>query len=136
VFGFAADRREILRADRFREQNPEVDLRTPLIERGVTEADCLGIFDAVGIRLPAMHLLGYQNNNCIGCVKGGGYWNKIRCDFPHVFARMAELEQHIGRPCSATNGQRLPLVDLDPHVGRYSDKPNIECSTADDLAAA
>lgn len=30
-----------------------------------------------------MYDLGYANNNCIGCVKGGiGYWNKIRIDFP------------------------------------------------------
>jgi hypothetical protein len=142
VFGFTADPREILRADRFREQNPEVDLRTPLIERGVTKADCLGVLDAVGIRLPAMYLLGYRNNNCIGCVKGGmGYWNKIRRDFPDVFARMAQLERHIGATVLRTNGQRLPLVELDPHAGRYSDEPNIECSilcsaVADDLAVA
>ena len=35
---------------------------------------------------PLMYDLGYPNNNCIGCVKGGmGYWNHIRKDFPEVF---------------------------------------------------
>ena len=44
-----------------------------------------------------MYKLGYNNNNCIGCVKGGiGYWNKIRVDFPAEFDRMAELERKIG----------------------------------------
>ncbi len=46
-----------------------------------------------------MYDLGYPNNNCIGCVKGGmGYWNKIRKDFPEVFqkravARSVDLEE-------------------------------------------
>ena len=32
--------------------------------------------------------MGYNNNNCIGCIKGGmGYWNKIRVDFPEVFEK-------------------------------------------------
>jgi hypothetical protein len=89
-----------------------------------------------------MYLLAYRNNNCIGCVKGGmGYWNKIRRDFPDVFARMAQLEQHIGATVLRSNGRRLPLVDLDPKAGRYTDEPNIECSilcsaVADGLAAA
>ena len=32
-----------------------------------------------------MYDLGYPNNNCIGCIKGGmGYWNRIRKDFPDI----------------------------------------------------
>jgi hypothetical protein len=43
-----------------------------------------------------MYQLGYSNNNCIGCVKGGmGYWNKIRQDFPEVFDKMASLEREL-----------------------------------------
>jgi len=129
VFGFTADPREVKRAERFREQNPEVTLETPLIERGLTKADCLGFVDRAGIKLPAMYLLGYQNNNCIGCVKGGmGYWNKIRRDFPDVFARMAKLEQSLGHTILRENGQPLPLIALNPTRGRYSDEPEIECS--------
>lgn len=129
VFGFTADPREIKRAERFREQNPEVNLRTPLIERGLTKDDCLGLLSAAGIEPPAMYGLGYDNNNCIGCVKGGaGYWNKIRVDFPEVFARMADLEQRIGATVLRRNGQRLPLVDLDPNAGRMSKPHDFECS--------
>jgi hypothetical protein len=47
-----------------------------------------------------MYKLGYGNNNCIGCVKGGkGYWNKIRRDFPDYFERMAEAERQVGNSC-------------------------------------
>ena len=43
-----------------------------------------------------MYKLGYNNNNCIGCVKGGqAYWNKIRIDFPETFNKMAKLENLI-----------------------------------------
>ena len=53
-----------------------------------------------GIEIPAMSKMGYNNNNCIGCVKGGmGYWNKIRKDFPEVFAQMAQIERDVGATC-------------------------------------
>ena len=69
VFGYTAE--ETNRADRFREQNPGLTLSTPLIDRGLTKADCLAIVARAGIELPAMYQLGYRNNNCGGCVKGG-----------------------------------------------------------------
>jgi hypothetical protein len=142
VFGFTADRKEVLRADRFREQNIEVDLRTPLIERGLMKADCLGILAEANIALPTMYLLGYDNNNCIGCVKGGmGYWNKIRRDFPETFERMAVLEEGLGRTVLRDGGIPLPLRALDPSRGRYRDEPDIECgllcsAASDELAGA
>ena len=50
--------------------------------------------------IPEMYHLGYHNNNCVGCVKGGmAYWNKIRVDFPGIFDRMAVLERKLGRSC-------------------------------------
>jgi hypothetical protein len=52
------------------------------------------------IEIPEMYKLGFHNNNCIGCVKGGkGYWNKIREAFPKSFNRMAKLERGVGRSC-------------------------------------
>lgn len=94
VFGYTVEERN--RADRFREQNPGVDLVCPLIDHGLTKSDCLAMIDRASIQLPAMYLLGYRNNNCVGCVKGGmGYWNKIRRDFPDVFDRMAKLEREL-----------------------------------------
>ena len=127
VFGYTAE--EAHRADRFREQNPEVDLATPLIDMGLTKDDCLAIIERAGITLPAMYLLGYRNNNCIGCPKGGiGYWNKIRRDFPDVFARMATLERDLGHTCTRDESGPVWLDELDPERGNHADEPSFECS--------
>jgi hypothetical protein len=83
-----------------------------------------------------MYLLGYRNNNCIGCVKGqAGYWNKIRVDFPEVFDRMALLERKFNAALCKTepivNGkrtrQRIFLDELDPKAGRYGAEPSMSC---------
>lgn len=127
VFGYTSEEQH--RADRFREQNPEVNLRTPLIEHGLSKQDCLAIIDRAGIELPAMYKLGYQNNNCIGCPKGGmGYWNKIRNDFPDVFNRMAKLERELNNTVLRSNGQSLFLDELDPRRGNHATEANFECS--------
>lgn len=131
VFGYTADPTDAARADRFRDQNPGVALRTPLIEHQLTKADCLALIDRAGIELPAMYRLGYLNNNCVGCVKGGiGYWNKIRRDFPDVFDRMAALEDDIGATVlrDPQTGERLPLRQLDPGRGNHRDEPDMDCS--------
>ena len=75
------------RADRLYENMPEQDHAFPLIERKMSKEDAHAVLTASGIKRPLMYDLGYSNNNCVGCVKGGmGYWNKIRADFPEVFA--------------------------------------------------
>jgi 3'-phosphoadenosine 5'-phosphosulfate sulfotransferase (PAPS reductase)/FAD synthetase len=124
VFGFDAS--ESHRAERFRANNPEVALSTPLIDRGLTKEACLDLLREAGIELPAMYKLGYRNNNCIGCVKGqAGYWNKIRKDFPETFARMAAVEREIGAAICKTEagGKRVAvyLDALDPMAGKYKD---------------
>jgi len=132
VFGFTIE--EVARADRFREQNPGVDLVTPLVTAGLTKPDCLAMVEHAGITLPAMYLLGYKYNNCCGCVKGGiGYWNKIRVDFPDVFARMALLERDIGHAILSENvagATKTPvwLDELDPSRGNHASEPDVECS--------
>jgi hypothetical protein len=133
VFGYTNEEQH--RADRFRKQNIEVTLRTPLIEHGLTKSDCLAMVERAGIALPAMYLLGYKNNNCIGCVKGGmGYWNKIRRDFPAVFDRMALLERDIGATLFRDDGAPVWLDELDQARGNHSDEPNFECSLLCHLA--
>lgn len=127
VFGYTSEEKH--RADRFREQNPGVDLITPLIEHGLTKSDCLAMIDRAGIELPAMYKLGYQNNNCIGCPKGGmGYWNKIRRDFPDTFLRMALLERHLDATVLRSKGKPVFLDELDPNRGNHADEPSFECS--------
>ena len=70
VFGF--DLSEKKRARIFLEQYPNSKAVFPLIDRGLTKQECMAIIERAGIDLPAMYRLGYNNNNCIGCVKGGG----------------------------------------------------------------
>ena len=86
--------------------------------------DCHAIANRMGISRPLMYELGYQNNNCIGCVKGGmGYWNKIRKDFPEVFESRAKLEREIGATC--ING--IFLDELEPDRGRIEDEISTDC---------
>lgn len=123
VWGF--DLKEKHRADRLKETYPEFNHEFPLIENGISKAQAHGLLKAKGIRRPAMYDMGYSNNNCIGCVKGGmGYWNKIRVDFPEVFEEMAKLEREIGRSCI----KGVFLDELDPKRGRMEKEIIPECS--------
>jgi hypothetical protein len=123
VFGYTAEEQQ--RYDRFIDANNEVDVWVPLIEKGLNKVDCLAMLQNAGIELPQMYKLGYLNNNCIGCVKGGmGYWNKIRVDFPEQFDRMAKLE----RFKKQTIFKDRYLDELKPTDGNYPQEPDIECS--------
>lgn len=133
IFGFEFEKHEINRAVRFEEQNPQTKPLFPLIEKRLTKANCMEIVSRAGIELPEMYKLGYSNNNCVGCVKGGmGYWNKIRQDFPEVFDRMAKAERKIGRSCR--NG--VYLDELDPERGRHKLPPMPECDLFCEIEAA
>lgn len=93
------DSGEDARANRLA-RNSEFDSCFPLIEMNLDKASCHALLEKMGIKRPIMYELGYRNNNCIGCVKGGkGYWNKIRKDFPTVFNRRAKQERLIGASC-------------------------------------
>jgi len=121
IFGYTADPADAARAQRFVEQNPGVGVRFPLVDAGITKGECLALIERAGIELPEMYRLGYRNNNCIGCVKGGmGYWNKVRVDFPDVFARMAAQERRMGRTVLRASGQPIWLDELDPGRGNYA----------------
>lgn len=130
VFGFTAEEQE--RYEDFRENNATVDVAVPLIDHQLSKADCLGLLADAGIEIPTMYKLGYKNNNCIGCVKGGaGYWNKIRVDFPAVFEKMAIVEEMLGRTINVTRvggeRKRITLRELEPDAGRYEDEGDISC---------
>ena len=88
----------------------------PLIEKNMSKQEAHDIMNANGIKRPVMYDMGYHNNNCIGCVKGGmGYWNKIRVDFPEIFKQRAEMERKVGHSC--ING--VFLDELEPNRGRH-----------------
>jgi 3'-phosphoadenosine 5'-phosphosulfate sulfotransferase (PAPS reductase)/FAD synthetase len=137
VFGYTTEERG--RAEQFRKQNFEVAFETPLIDAGLTKVDCLAMIERAGIELPAMYRLGYHNNNCIGCPKGGmGYWNKIRVDFPEVFERMSILQRRLGKGSGfwreRDTGERITLDELAPDRGNHNSEPNVECSLMCHLA--
>lgn len=123
VWGFDVEEKH--RAERLTETMIEFSHCFPLIERGLTKSDAHGINAELGVKRPLMYDLGYNNNNCIGCVKGGmGYWNKIRVDFPKVFESRAKLERELNSRCL----KECYLDELDPKRGRMSDEVTQDCS--------
>lgn len=131
IFGYCIDGTDPQRAARLAETNFETSLEFPLLEALLRKADCHALIRAAKIELPAMYLLGYDNNNCIGCPKGGaGYWNKIRRDFPDVFDRMVALCRKLGVRLVKQDGERIFLDQLRPTTGRQKDEPVIDCSIA------
>ena len=129
VYGFTHDERK--RVERFRKANPEIRLLTPLIDAGLTKADCMGMLDRAGILPSIMYFLGFANANCIGCVKARspGYWSLVRLHFPAIFWRMAALSRDIGwTPCRASDDTPIWLDELAQNWPCQDDSPNIECS--------
>jgi len=130
LFGFTSDRRDAERAIRLKAGSAEL-MRFPLIERGLTRSDCMAIVERAGIDIPVMYRLGFNNNNCIGCPKGGmGYWNMIRVHFPDQFERMASIQDELG-PGSwfhVRRGERISLRMLRPEDGDHRTEPAFECS--------
>lgn len=97
VMGFEYEKSEIERANNFRQRHPEANFIFPLIDFRLSKNECAGIISLAGIKFPEMYLLGYEHNNCIGCVKGGmGYWNKIRRDLITIQGRLSYRKKTIG----------------------------------------
>ena len=126
IFGYTAE--EENRANRFIDSNNEVDAYFPLLEKGITKEECKQWILDMGIELPLMYKLGYANNNCIGCVKGGmGYWNAIRKDFPENFKRMAELERKLNHSLLKDKNGTVFLDELDPNRGNFKRDMPSDC---------
>lgn len=122
IFGMTADEKR--RIKRYEVDNPELYLAWPLVDAGMTKQKCFDMLQAAGIELPMMYRMGYKNNNCIGCVKGGkGYFNKVRVDFPDYFWHMARQERKMG--VQVIRG--VWLDELDPSEGVYVSEFDIEC---------
>lgn len=134
VLGYTVE--EEKRLGRWITNNEERFIDPILVAARYSKQMCFDELDRMGVELPAMYRLGYQNNNCIGCVKGqSGYWNKIRRDFPEVFARMAKVERELDVAICKTEPTidgvrqriRIFLDELDPSAGRYKEEPPIPC---------
>lgn len=96
VFGFHS--KEAHRVDQLMDNENELEIFTPLIDLGIDKQDAIDMLQSYGFEIPMMYQLGYNNNNCLGCVKasGAGYWNKIRIDFPEVFETRSRQEYLLG----------------------------------------
>lgn len=114
VFGYTADKLDAARAVRLRENYPELDIRTPLIDLGLTKASCLAIVERAGISLPPMYAMGFHNNNCIPCVKATSpaYWALVRQKFPAEFGRMARLSRDLDVRLCRIAGKRAFIDEI------------------------
>lgn len=129
VWGF--DKDEVSRAQRIEKAMSDYDHEFPLIEHNLSKMDAHGIAERLGLKRPIMYDMGYPNNNCIGCVKGGmWYWNKIRKDFPDVFERRAKQEREIGHSCI----KGMFLDELPPNRGKRQKEIMEECGIFCELA--
>jgi len=142
VFGYTADRSDVLRAERMRETYPELTIRTPLIDAGLTKAACLSIIERAGLTPPLTYALGFPNANCLPCVKATSpaYWALVRRHFPDLFHRMAVLARELGVRLCRLNGERAFIDEIPadhPVVDPIAPACDFLCAIAEvDLRAA
>lgn len=128
VFGFTYDEKP--RAARFTARNPELNLFWPLIVNGMTRSRCRMMLGAAGISPPTMYLMGFDNNNCPGCVKASSpwYWDMVRTHFPGVFKRRCEQSRAIGcRLVEIHHHERIFLDELPAGPFRKRKEKNLSC---------
>jgi hypothetical protein len=114
VFGYTADRRDVDRATNLRANYPELTIRTPLIDAGITKAATLAMIEGAGLELPIPYKLGFHNNNCRTCVKATSpdYWSLVRKSYPADFDRMAALSRKLGVRLSRINDVRIFIDEI------------------------
>jgi len=126
IFGFEFVKKEINRAIRFSQQFPNSKPIYPLIDRKINKPQAAELLLYNGIKLPKMYELGFHNNNCIMCVKGGkGYANHVRKHFPDHFKRMSKLERKVGNSCI----KGVFLDELSPTAGKHEPPIVPDCGT-------
>lgn len=114
VFGYTADAGDIKRAASMREHWPDLNISTPLIDKGITKAACLAMILSAGIQPPRVYAMGFPNANCIPCVKATSpsYWALVRKEFPTQFARMAELSRRLGARLTRISDERIFIDEI------------------------
>lgn len=129
VFGFTFDEQRRVRD--FEQRNPELNLLWPLVDNLITKQDCYRRLESAGIKLPLMYRLGFDNNNCPGCVKASSpwYWDMVRTHFPEVFQRRCEQSRNIGvRLVEIRHHERIFLDELPPGpFKKRGKKENLSC---------
>lgn len=114
IFGYTADSNDMRRADAFRENWPDLQVRTPLIERGINKAACLAMILSAGIEPPRTYAMGFPNANCIPCCKATSpdYWALVRREYPLEFTRMDKLSRKLEVKLSRIKGERVYVGDI------------------------
>jgi hypothetical protein len=114
VFGYTADSGDVARSKRLRETYFEMTIKTPLIERGITKEACSAMIQNAGIKLPPMYALGFQNNNCIPCVKATSpaYWALVRQCFPEQFERVSKMARDLDVKLCRIDGVRTFIDEI------------------------
>ena len=127
VFGYTVEERE--RAKRFEQNHPDVACDWILIDNFVRKKECHAMLARAGIARPQMYDLGFEHNNCLGCVKATspGYWQKVRDNFPEVFERRARQSRDINAKLVRINGKRAFLDELPVEYGRGEGDGDIDC---------
>lgn len=114
IFGYTADAADIQRAEALRENWPDLQIETPLIDQGLTKAACFSLIESAGIALPRVYAMGFPNANCIPCGKATSpaYWALVRLHFPAEFARMSKISRELGARLARINGVRIFINEI------------------------
>lgn len=116
---------------KFLKNNPDTLSYFILAKYGYTKSDCLNMIREAGIELPAMYRLGYDNNNCPGCVKASSpwYWDMVRRTHPEVFRLRCEQSRKIGvRLVEIKHHERIFLDELpEGPFKKRKKKENLSC---------
>lgn len=116
VFGYTADREDVARYERLRENFFELRTWAPLIDNGITKHGALAIVERDGLELPRSYGMGFPNANCLetGCVKATSpdYWSLFRRHFPTRFERTAALSRELGARLTRIHGERCFIDEI------------------------
>jgi hypothetical protein len=114
IFGYTCDKNDVNRAEALRDNWPDLNIETPLIERGLTKAACLAMIEGAGIKPPRVYAMGFPNANCIPCCKATSpaYWALIRKEFPDEFERMNVLSRKLSARLARVNNERVFIDEV------------------------
>jgi len=127
IFGFTADEDD--RINEFAANNPELQIEWILRDNFIRKTDCYRMLREAHIKLPRMYELGFEHNNCEGCVKASSpvYWQRTAKYFPETFARRAKQSREIGARLVRVDGERIFLDELDLTRKYIGSDGDIDC---------
>ncbi len=138
IFGYTADADDVRRAKALKENWPDLQIETPLIDNGITKAGCLALVQKAGIAPPRVYAKGFKNANCIPCCKATSpdYWALVRQEYAEEFERLARLSRHLGARLARVNGERVFIDEVptdQPTTEPLAPECDFLCSLAEEL---